>query len=129
MGDMGPVGSGFHAWYRPSASTWGGGGQAAPWFGGTLRMAGARRGFLCISAVAAVALMCTLVAVAGTIPVPKSSLTQPGSLKYCSDISSAPGEFYGPGHVAQGVDIDVGNDIAKRLGLKAVWVNTAFAGI
>ncbi|MGZ4336951.1 MAG: ABC transporter substrate-binding protein [Gaiellaceae bacterium] len=103
--------------------------MAARSFRDRLGLAGARRGFRCISAVAAVALMCAVVAVAGTIPVPSSSLTQPGSLKYCSDISSAPGEFYGPGHIAQGVDIDVGSEIAKRLGLKPVWVNTAFAGI
>ena len=77
-------------------------------------LAGARRVFLCISAVAAVALMCVVVAVAGTIPVPSSSLTQPGSLKYCSDISIAPLEFYGPRR--PGHDIDLGNEIAKRCG-------------
>jgi polar amino acid transport system substrate-binding protein len=103
--------------------------MAARSFRDRLGLAGARRGSFVLSAAVALALVGAVVAVAGTIPVPKSSLTQSGALKFCSDISSAPGEFYGPGHVAQGVDIDVGSEIAKRLGLKPVWVNTAFAGL
>ncbi len=89
----------------------------------------AGRVFLTLSAAAAVAVASAAVAAAGTIPVPASSLSHPGQLAFCSDISGPPGEFFGPGHVPQGVDIDVGTEIAKRLGLKVVWVNTAFAGI
>lgn len=87
------------------------------------------RALLGFSVMLAVVGACAAVAVAGTIPVPSSSLSQAGALKFCSDISGPPGEFFGPGHVPQGVDIDVGTEIAKRLGLKAVWVNTAFSGI
>jgi polar amino acid transport system substrate-binding protein len=61
--------------------------------------------------------------------VPASELVQPGQLQFCSDISTPPLESYGPGHEPQGSDIDIGSEIAKRLGLKAVWKNTAFAGI
>jgi polar amino acid transport system substrate-binding protein len=61
--------------------------------------------------------------------VPASALVQPGQLQFCSDISTPPLESYGPGHKPQGSDIDIGTEIAKRLGLKVVWKNTAFAGI
>jgi polar amino acid transport system substrate-binding protein len=61
--------------------------------------------------------------------VPASALVQSGQLQFCSDISTPPLESYGPGHEPQGSDIDVGTEIAKRLKLKAVWKNTAFAGI
>ena len=61
--------------------------------------------------------------------VPSSALVQPGQLQFCSDISTPPLESYGPGHKPQGSDIDMGTEIAKRLSLKVVWKNTAFAGI
>jgi polar amino acid transport system substrate-binding protein len=61
--------------------------------------------------------------------VPGSALVQPGRLQFCSDISTPPLESYGPGHKPQGSDIDIGTEIAKRLGLEVVWKNTAFAGI
>jgi polar amino acid transport system substrate-binding protein len=61
--------------------------------------------------------------------VPASALISEGKLQFCSDISTPPLESYGPGHEPQGSDIDIGNEIAKRLGLEAVWKNTAFAGI
>jgi polar amino acid transport system substrate-binding protein len=61
--------------------------------------------------------------------VPGSALVHPGQLQFCSDISTPPLESYGAGHQPQGSDIDIGTEIAKRLGLKAVWKNTAFAGI
>jgi len=61
--------------------------------------------------------------------VPDSALVQPGQLQLCSDISTPPLESFGPGHKPQGSDIDIGTEIAKRLGLEAVWKNTAFAGI
>jgi polar amino acid transport system substrate-binding protein len=61
--------------------------------------------------------------------VPASALVQPGQLQFCSDISTPPLESFGPGHKPQGSDIDIGTEIAKRLGLEVVWKNTAFAGI
>lgn len=63
------------------------------------------------------------------IKVPASALGQPGTIRYCSDISSPPLEFYVNGQQPTGSDIDLGNAIARELGLKPVWVNTAFAGI
>lgn len=63
------------------------------------------------------------------VKVPASALGQPGSIRYCSDISSPPLEFYSGGQQPSGSDVDLGNAIAAELGLKPVWVNTAFSGI
>lgn len=103
--------------------------MAAPKPQGRSCISRACRAFLAFSAVAAAVGVLAAVAAAGTIPVPSSALSHSGQISFCSDISTVPNEFYGPGHTPQGVDIDVGNEIAKRLGLKAVWVNTAFSGI
>lgn len=56
-------------------------------------------------------------------------LLQSGTIHYCSDISSPPLEFYANGTQATGSDIELGDAIAGKLGLKPVWVNTAFSGI
>lgn len=61
--------------------------------------------------------------------VPSSALVEGGKIQFCSDISTPPLESYGPGHQPQGSDIDIGNEIAKRLKLQPVWKNTAFSGI
>jgi polar amino acid transport system substrate-binding protein len=61
--------------------------------------------------------------------VPASALISEGKLQFCSDIGTPPLESYGPGHKPEGSDIDIGTEIAKRLGLEPVWKNTAFAGI
>jgi polar amino acid transport system substrate-binding protein len=66
---------------------------------------------------------------AAAIKVPAGALGQPGSIRYCSDISAPPLEFYVNGQTPTGSDIDLGNAIAAELGVKPVWVNTAFAGI
>jgi polar amino acid transport system substrate-binding protein len=66
---------------------------------------------------------------AAVAKVPDSALVQPGQIQFCSDISTPPLESYGPGHKPQGSDIDIGTEIARRLDLKVVWKNTAFAGI
>ncbi len=66
---------------------------------------------------------------AAAVKVPAGALGQPGEIRYCSDISSPPLEFYSNGTTPTGSDIDLGNAIAAELGVKPVWVNTAFAGI
>lgn len=63
------------------------------------------------------------------VKVPASALGQPGTIRYCSDISAPPLEFYVNGQQPTGSDIELGNAIARELGLQPVWVNTAFAGI
>jgi polar amino acid transport system substrate-binding protein len=52
-----------------------------------------------------------------------------GKIVYCSDISGPPLEYFGPNNVPIGSDIEIGNEIARRLGVKAVWQNTPFNGI
>jgi polar amino acid transport system substrate-binding protein len=51
-----------------------------------------------------------------------------GTLKFCSDITYPPEEFY-QGTKAVGSDIDIGTEIAKRIGLQAKFQNTGFDGI
>ena len=57
------------------------------------------------------------------------TLVQPGTLHVCSAINLPPMEFLGPDTKPAGVDIDLGDALAKQLGLKAVWVNIPFAGL
>src|SRR5512146_1164072 len=57
--------------------------------------------------------------------LPAGALGQPGTIRFCSDISSPPLEFYANGQEPTGSDIDLGNAIAAHLGVKAEWVNTA----
>lgn len=66
---------------------------------------------------------------AAAITVPAGALAQPGTIRFCSDISSPPLEFYVNGQTPTGSDVDLGDAIAKELGLTPQWVNTAFAGI
>ncbi|MBV9451173.1 MAG: ABC transporter substrate-binding protein [Streptosporangiaceae bacterium] len=66
---------------------------------------------------------------AAAVTVPSSALGQAGTIRYCSDISSPPLEFYASGQTPTGSDVDLGNAIAHELGLTPQWVNTAFAGI
>jgi polar amino acid transport system substrate-binding protein len=51
-----------------------------------------------------------------------------GSIVYCSDISYPPMEFY-EGTTPTGVDIEVGDEIARRLGVSAEYENTGFNAI
>jgi polar amino acid transport system substrate-binding protein len=55
----------------------------------------------------------------------------PNPIVFCSDVTYPPEEFYpnGGGASAQGSDIDIANDIAKKLGSKATIKNTGFDGI
>jgi polar amino acid transport system substrate-binding protein len=63
------------------------------------------------------------------VKVPSGALGQPGTIRYCSDISSPPLEFYQNGTQPAGSDIALGNAIATELDVQPVWVNTAFSGI
>jgi polar amino acid transport system substrate-binding protein len=62
-----------------------------------------------------------------TIPLPSSAtLAFAGKLVICSDIPYPPQEFFDANAVATGSDIDIGTEIAKRLGLTAVIQNSVF---
>jgi polar amino acid transport system substrate-binding protein len=66
---------------------------------------------------------------AASIKVPAGAFGQKGQIRYCSDISSPPLEFYVGGQYPTGSDVEIGNAIAAQLGVRPVWLNTAFAGI
>ena len=52
-----------------------------------------------------------------------------GKLQYCSDMSSPPLESLNASQTPVGSDVGIGNAIAAKLRLKAVWQQTAFSGI
>jgi polar amino acid transport system substrate-binding protein len=58
--------------------------------------------------------------------VPADKLAQKGHLLICSDIPYPPMEYFDDNGNAIGLDIDMGNEIAARLGLKPQFVNSVF---
>jgi polar amino acid transport system substrate-binding protein len=63
------------------------------------------------------------------LPAP-SSVKSSGTLVFCSDITYPPEESYKPGTTTpEGSDIDIGNYIATKMGVKARFDNTGFDGI
>jgi polar amino acid transport system substrate-binding protein len=58
-----------------------------------------------------------------------SDIAAAGVIRFCSDIVSPPMEFYDANHNPAGVDIELGNEIAHRLGVQAKWVQTDFTSI
>ena len=63
---------------------------------------------------------------ASTIAVPASELIFSGKLVICSDIPYPPQEFFDSSGNATGSDIDIGTEIARRLGLTAEVQNSVF---
>jgi polar amino acid transport system substrate-binding protein len=61
---------------------------------------------------------------------PPANIKSAGKLVFCSDITYPPEESYKEGTTTpEGSDIDIGNDIAKRMGVTARFDNTGFDGI
>ncbi len=58
--------------------------------------------------------------------VPDGATAEKGKLLICSDIPYPPQEFFDDQGNPTGSDIDIGNEIGKRLGLQVVWVNSVF---
>jgi polar amino acid transport system substrate-binding protein len=63
------------------------------------------------------------------LTVPAGALLQGGQLSFCSDLSSPPLELLDPSQKPSGAEVELGDALAKTLGLTAEWKNTAFAGI
>jgi polar amino acid transport system substrate-binding protein len=57
-----------------------------------------------------------------------ASISSAGTLVFCSDITYPPEEFY-EGTKPVGSDIEIGTEIARRMGVKAQFDNTGFDGI
>lgn len=60
---------------------------------------------------------------------PPADIAAAGKITFCSDISGPPLEYYDENNVAIGSDIDIGTEIASRMGVKAEFKNTAFSAI
>jgi polar amino acid transport system substrate-binding protein len=58
-----------------------------------------------------------------------AQLMSAGKLTFCADISAPPLTFYDKDQKPIGVEIDLGDALAKKMGLTAEWKNTAFSGI
>jgi polar amino acid transport system substrate-binding protein len=59
-----------------------------------------------------------------------ASIKSAGTLVFCSDITYPPEESYKPGTTTpEGSDIDIGNYVAQKMGVKARFDNTGFDGI
>jgi polar amino acid transport system substrate-binding protein len=60
--------------------------------------------------------------------VAPSGLKEPGRLTFCTDIGYPPMEFYLDGHPG-GADIEIARNLARRLGLEALFVDEPVEGI
>ncbi len=58
--------------------------------------------------------------------LPDGAVVQKGKLLICTDFPYPPQELFDENGNPQGLDIDIGNEIAKRLGLEPVYVNSVF---
>lgn len=82
--------------------------------------------------IVAVAVAALSLAVAGA-PRARAALppamAKSKTIRFCSAINLPPMEFMSPQTKPEGVDIDLGDALAKSLGLKAVYINMPFAGL
>ncbi len=58
--------------------------------------------------------------------VPDGAVVQKGKLLICTDFPYPPQEFFDENGNPQGLDVEIGNEIASRLGLKPESVNSVF---
>lgn len=58
-----------------------------------------------------------------------ASIQASKTITYCASVTLPPYEFYDAKQQPQGVDVEIGTLLAKRLGLTAKWANTPFAGL
>jgi polar amino acid transport system substrate-binding protein len=78
--------------------------------------------------MAAVVLSLTMAVATATASAAGTTRLQAGPLTFCSDITYPPEEFY-QGTKPAGSDIEIGTEIAKRVGRGATFTNTGFDGI
>ncbi len=58
--------------------------------------------------------------------VPEGAVVQKGKLLICTDFPYPPQEFFDENGNPQGLDIDIGTEIAHRLGLQVQFINSVF---
>jgi polar amino acid transport system substrate-binding protein len=66
---------------------------------------------------------------AGSIPVPAGAVLQAGQITFCSDLSAPPTGYLDAAQKPVGAEVELGDAMAKAMGLKVIWANTAFSGI
>jgi polar amino acid transport system substrate-binding protein len=60
------------------------------------------------------------------VPVPADALAQKGHLLICSDFPYPPQEFFDENGNPTGLDVEIGSEIANRMGLKVQFINSVF---
>jgi polar amino acid transport system substrate-binding protein len=60
---------------------------------------------------------------------PPANLTNAGKLTFCAEFGNPPLGFYDESQVLTGFEIQMGSEIAKRMGLQAEWKEVAFSAI
>lgn len=65
----------------------------------------------------------------GPAKVSPPAIASGGQITWCSDLSAPPMEYYDAKHNPSGLDVEIGNEIARRMGVQSKWRNTKFAGI
>ena len=86
--------------------------------------------WITVSAVTAAFAIASHSASAGSIAngLP-TSITSSKTITYCAAISQPPFELFNAQQQPEGVDIELGDLMADKLGVKARWVNIPFAGL
>jgi polar amino acid transport system substrate-binding protein len=79
-----------------------------------------------IGAVAAAAMIAFGGAAGAALP---AHIVRTKTIRYCSAVNLPPMEFMNAQTQPVGVDVDLGDALAHRLGLKPVWINMPFAGL
>ncbi len=60
------------------------------------------------------------------VKLPDGAVSQPGKLLICTDFPYPPQEFYDEAGKPQGMDVEIGTEIANRLGVQVEFVNSVF---
>lgn len=81
-----------------------------------------------VSFVTAAVLALTIAVASASAGASNHAIASGGTLTFCSDITYPPEEFY-QGTKPAGSDIDIGTEIAKRMGKSAKFDNTGFDAI
>jgi len=87
-----------------------------------------RRVLICILAGGLSGLVATAAARAAEV-TPPDAIAKAGKIVFCTDISGPPLEYYDENNKPIGSDIDIGTEIARRMGVAASFNNTPFSGI
>lgn len=81
------------------------------------------------TAAAAATTAAPTVAATPVATIPDANLVQKGHLLMCSDVPYPPQEFFDENGDPDGLDVEIGEEIANRLGLKFQVVNSVFDSI